>query len=67
MKLASWSLVLCVLVAASARAAAQGEQTGLVTGRVTTSVDGQALAGVTVTVSSPALLGVRTTTMASIW
>ncbi|HEY7449559.1 MAG TPA: TonB-dependent receptor [Vicinamibacterales bacterium] len=61
-RLASWSLVLCFLMAASARAAAQGEQTGLVTGRVTTSADGQALAGVTVTVSSPALLGVRTTT-----
>ena len=46
-RLASWSL-LCVLVAVSTRVAAQGEQTGLVTGRVTTSADGHALAGVSV-------------------
>ncbi len=60
-RLASFGLLLCVLAAASSLVAAQGEQTGLVTGRVTTSADGHGLPGVSVTVSSPALLGVRTT------
>jgi hypothetical protein len=61
-RLASWSFVLGFLVAASTGVAAQGDQTGLVTGRVTTAADGQSLAGVSITVSSSALLGVRTTT-----
>jgi hypothetical protein len=42
-------------------ARAQGTQTGTLTGMVA-SPDGAALPGVTVTVSSPALVGVRTTT-----
>ena len=44
-RLASWSL-LCVLLAVSTRVAAQGEQNGLVKGRVTKSANGHALAGV---------------------
>jgi len=47
--------------ASVAGALAQGTQTGTVTGTVT-SADGASLAGVTVTVRSPALVGERTTT-----
>src|SRR6187200_3527363 len=57
-------LVALLLVAAAAveptPVRAQGLQTGVITGTVT-STDGLGLPGVTVTVSSPALQGTRTT------
>ena len=53
-----WIAALIVLVAASG-AFAQGSQTGVLSGTVESS-DKQPLPGVTVTVKSPSLLGVRT-------
>jgi hypothetical protein len=54
------ALVLFVLLAFGAAALAQGVQTATLTGTVT-SADGLSLPGVTVTTTSPALLGPRTT------
>lgn len=52
--------ILALLVSCSLQAFAQGSQTGILTGSVSSS-DGQTLPGVTVTVKSPALVGTRTT------
>jgi Carboxypeptidase regulatory-like domain/TonB dependent receptor len=52
-------LTLAVVLGWSHSAAAQGVQTGELAGNVTSS-DGQPLPGVTVSISSPALQGVRT-------
>ena len=53
------ALATIALLAAAAIATAQGVQTGELTGTVTSS-DGLALPGVTITVKSPALQGLRT-------
>lgn len=52
-------LAIAFLIALAGSALAQGVQTGTITGTVQ-SADGLSLPGVTVTVSSPALQGVRT-------
>ncbi|HEY7514290.1 MAG TPA: carboxypeptidase-like regulatory domain-containing protein, partial [Vicinamibacteria bacterium] len=52
---------LVALVLGLAPAFAQGTQTGVITG-IVKATDGAALPGVTVTLSSPALQGVRTIT-----
>ncbi len=52
-------LAVCVLVALSSTARAQGVQTGTITGIVQSS-DGLSLPGVTVTATSPSLQGQRT-------
>ena len=53
-------IIVTWLVASAGAAFAQGVQTGTITGNVQ-SADGLSLPGVTVTVKSPALQGVRTT------
>src|SRR5687768_11427 len=53
------ALAVAVLLGFAGVAGAQGTQTGVVTGQVT-SPDGAALPGVTVSVKSPALQGERT-------
>lgn len=55
-------LMLLALLALPLPAMAQGEQTGVLTGRITTAADGESLPGASVTVSSPALQGTRSTT-----
>jgi outer membrane receptor protein involved in Fe transport len=60
MKTLARALSLLLAVAFTGAALAQGVQSGVLTGRVTSS-DGQPLPGVSITVSSPALQGVRTT------
>src|SRR5438552_12939719 len=62
--LASGSRVLlafALITTAAARSAAQGNPTGTISGHVT-DPDGLAVPGATVTVASPVLQGVRTTT-----
>ena len=59
MKRALAVLACLVALASSTRAFAQGAQTGTITGTVQ-SADGLSLPGVTVTVTSPALQGMRT-------
>ena len=55
----AWLVALALLLLSPAGLWAQGQQTGTLTGTVSTDGN-QALPGVTVTVSSPALLGTRT-------
>lgn len=58
----TWKWVLVALLVLPVPAMAQGEQTGVLTGRVTTAADGEALPGASVTASSAALQGTRATT-----
>lgn len=62
MKRVAFLSLFYLLALAPTQVAAQGDQTGVLTGRVTTAADGNALPGATVTVSSAALQGIRTTT-----
>src|SRR4030095_13564667 len=61
-RIVAYSLFLCLLALAPKQAAAQGEQTGALGGRVTTVEDSLPLPGASVTASSPSLQGLRTAT-----
>ncbi|MGE3704129.1 MAG: carboxypeptidase regulatory-like domain-containing protein [Vicinamibacterales bacterium] len=51
--------LVALMLALPVQAAAQGDQAGVLTGRITTAADGEALPGASVTVTSPALQGAR--------